>query len=291
MLASDGSKVQVLQQPIQVATTSAGGSAVTLPFRLAPGQRLASFNDETTGVAWSADERGGGQLSLPLSGGLGRVTVTLAALVPQPEGAQADVLSASLELGPVTVRQEGSQAGAVTFARALDGLPPDLGVHLLQVDITGTAVSAALQKAALDSNLRPRSAAFAFELSLDPPTLGTRSRPTNIVMAVDSAWVDSQGNAGIRIVKLNGDGTVQTFPAHRAGLDQQGQVRFEASYSGTLSIFALASFSPPETPPVAPSGSALKTWLIIGVSAVVVIYGAAAIIWQVRRGGKAKGPP
>lgn len=167
----------------------------------------------------------------------------------------------TLETVPLFRQIENVGNVSSSFSADLHAVPDGARVSItLSGNIAGDLKNA-LYLCALDSHRHVSATAYVMAIDTGSLSDGTDIGESTVVMTAPSDWVQTHGGTdAILILHQRTDGTVEALTTRFAGLDTDGNMRFEADSPGGLSIFALAaSVETTETEPIGTTPVAEQT--------------------------------
>ncbi len=284
----DTARFQVAQERMNLAeerlktALERAKMALQLPVKLAPGERLATFQHAPTGISLEKDE-----LSIPLRSE-GQVAARIRAKVLEVvgRGDSAEALIESLKIETKALEADFSAekptVGKILakFDADLRDMPEGAEVRVRPIAAPAQERQRAIEDAARGRGLQVKGVAYAVDVG--HPNLSVDG--ANVTLTVSRAWVDSQGGPEkVRIFREGDDGTKQVLETTFQGYDGDNAI-FEGRSPG-LSVFSLVAVEEGGQP--APQAQPAKSSPPYGLIGLVAAVGIGVAITL----GLAKRPP
>ncbi|MDD1684680.1 MAG: hypothetical protein LUQ19_02180, partial [Methanoregula sp.] len=178
------------------------------------------------------------------------VTVTTAAELKEMNGVKTAVVrSISMEHQPITAQFKDTGTVSASFRADLMSLPPsDSAITAQVIKNPGPPIRAVFDEAAAKQGYQLDTIAYTMDIEKNNLEDGKDIGPATVTMSVSPSWVADHGDvASVRIARLADDGTSQMLQTRFVRHDNSGNLVFEGTSPGGLSIFALITVkTPPE---------------------------------------------
>jgi len=269
-------------QTIQVTTTS-----VVIPAAVASGVKLDSFTDPTTGATVKKDvTTGKNQLIIPLKDEQNATTVAVVVTLGDVVGTGTTAAATVEKVKLTTAEQKVDLTTAKpTVGKVSASLDVDLKAIPQAASLTVTVAATPDPKAqaafvleALNAGSSLKEVAYVINVTKENLANTTVVGEARITMRVSKAWVALQGGAqNVRITRYGDDGSVKILPVKIVGEDSDGNIVFEGTSTGGLSVFGLVALqAAPSVPP--PDGGALRFFSAASGTTLTSPNGAVSVV-------------